>query len=427
MTERRTYRLVYWFLITILTIMPFWSAIIAFISDRSALDYFQIFAVRSWYEPVLLILFMLVVFNPRWEKRGLELKVFDYLIFIYLIWSIISIFCNHLTISQGIQGLRYNGLFFGFYLLARFSFFSEARIQFAENLVLIFGRVLSLWAIIEVVFLRSDYWQRLGILSADSGFGFGATHTVVSVPQAMATMEGPNQLGSFLLLPFFIALSRKSKNPNRALTDWLWLIIIAGAIVLSFSRSAILGLIVGLIFFLIFDRKMAIKEKIILSFTPIILGALSVAYFINRGGGLRDFWTHGASNQSHWYSMYQALVSDRTIPELFFGSGIGTAGPASFNFIGNIQESWYLQIITELGLIGFLLWLSIVVLITINFFKKNRALSLGLISVSVAAIFLHTFADNPVLSFTLFILLGMQLGQSFEKLKPPIKFKQSSK
>ena len=66
----------------------------------------------------------------------------------------------------------------------------------------------------------------------------------------------------------------------------------------------------------------------------------------------------------------------------------------------------------ELGVIGLILWLLFIFTVILNLNQtKEFRLALGLISVSVAAVFLHTFADNPALSYTLFILIGLKIKQ----------------
>ncbi len=421
MTERKTYKITFWFLALVLAVLPFWSAFIEFLTQRTGLSGQQIFMIRAWYEPVLVLIFLATVFNPKWERRELKLNIFDYLIIGYLIWAVASIFISGETISQGIQGLRYNGLFLGFYVLARFSFFSEAKILILQKIVITGGEIVAALAVLESFLLGPDWWQRFGILPLTSTFGFGATHQVVSVPQAMATLEGPNQLGSFLLLPLFLLLANRQKRKF----DWFWIVVMMIAIVLSFSRSAILGMIVGLIVYSVFEildsrrpqnsepkamaaSKIWSKIGLLAGLVTIIAG--SIWYFNLKGGLSRDFFSHGLSNQEHYFSMYASATADRSPKEFVVGQGIGTAGPASFNFAPEVPESWYLQVSLELGIVGLLLWLGILVFGVKRLFRSYRGLALVLISISVAALFLHTWADNPTVAISFWVLMGVIVG-----------------
>jgi hypothetical protein len=146
--------------------------------------------------------------------------------------------------------------------------------------------------------------------------------------------------------------------------------------------------------------------------------------------------------------MLDTFKRERTTAEVIVGQGIGTAGPASFNFQPNIQESWYLQVLSEIGIVGLLLWLGIIILLLRDFFlskchceesstRQSPAnagpifmgdssiprndlrvgLTLALLSISVAAIFLHTFADNPSVAISLFIILGVYSSTNFREAK----------
>lgn len=407
MTERKTYKITFWFFSVLLAVLPFWSAIIEFLTWRSNLSPDFIFWLRISFETILIILFLATVFNPKWERHKLKLNILDYLIFAYLAWEIASIFISGIGLSQAIQGLRYNGLFFGFYLLARFSFFTPVRVFKLQQITVIAGRIVALLAVVETFIFGSGWWQRFGILPYESTFGYGVTHRVVSVPQAMATFEGPNQLGSFLLLPFFLSLYyQPSGEQKKPWYHWFWLAILALGIILTFSRSAIIGLGVGLVIYILTAPKIRLISRIgiIASFA---VAVLAVAwFFVGQGGLLKDFLTHGASNADHWFSMTSTFQNLKG-HEYLFGQGVGTSGPASFNFLVQVQESWYLQVLSELGIVGLLLWLGIIATTIITYFKKNRGLALALIAVSVATIFLHTWADNVAVAVSFWLLVGV--------------------
>lgn len=412
MAEKLIYKLTFYFFWLILLILPFWPAKIELLVYHTSLNSNQIFLIKIFYEFILIILFLFTIFNPGWERHRLKLKLVDWLVLIYLFWAVASIFISGETLSQGIQGLRYNGLFLGFYLLGRYSFFSEHRVKVLDRLIVVVGEIIAVWSILEVLIFKSGYWQRWGLLPVDSSFGFGSYHQVVSVPQAMATLEGPNQLGSYLLVPFFLLLSKKVKKHY----DWLFILIIALAILLSFSRSAILGLAIGFVVYLFVAKNESVGYRSALGLTLIGLVALAVWYFGQQGGLMRDFFTHGSSSIEHYRSMLMTFKG-RSLTDLLIGQGIGTAGPASFNFKPTVQESWYLQVLSEIGIIGLGLWLGIIILMVIDYLKRDLGLVLALISTSVAAFFLHTFADNPPLSISLFLLLGVYCSTNFREAK----------
>jgi hypothetical protein len=97
---------------------------------------------------------------------------------------------------------------------------------------------------------------------------------------------------------------------------------------------------------------------------------------------------------------------------LLIGSGLGTAGPAVLKYgNGEISESWYLQLALELGIVGLALWLVFIGFLINRLWRSEQiGLMLGLVGVSLAAIFLHTWADNPAIAITLFMLIGITIN-----------------
>jgi len=143
---------------------------------------------------------------------------------------------------------------------------------------------------------------------------------------------------------------------------------------------------------------------------------VGLIFYYQGGREIKDLFTHGSSQIEHFSSIKNSLfeIKNRLISEplkFFFGSGLGTAGPAVLKYgNGFISESWYLQIALEMGIIGLLLWLYLIFDILKKLIKiKETALVLGLIAVSICALFLHTWADNPAVAVTIFVLIGTKI------------------
>jgi O-antigen ligase len=86
------------------------------------------------------------------------------------------------------------------------------------------------------------------------------------------------------------------------------------------------------------------------------------------------------------------------------GQGVGTAGPSSFQqkkFTPKIAENYFIQILQEVGIIGFLIFCYISLVIgwrLIKITKKSNlavALFASFISINTINIFLHGWADDP--------------------------------
>jgi len=244
---------------------------------------------------------------------------------------------------------------------------------------------------------------------AISNFGFGQ-NSLISTPQATALLAGPNQLASYLILPFFYLLHRFfiSKKPIFAESNSYFLILIALAIGLTFSRSALLGLMIGAIWMFIYFSKTA-REKINYSILFIVMAiGAAVSLALMNGELPRDLLTHGASFSTHllatkesfWQFIHGGAV------KILFGFGVGSAGPTALKLGGIITENYYLQILFEVGIIGFIYLVIFLAGVIAKLCKSSKTLFFAFIALLINALFLHIFSDNPVMAVSIFIIVG---------------------
>lgn len=295
-----------------------------------------------------------------------------------------------------------------------------------------------------------------------------------------STLSGPNQLGAYLLviLPFFFyRLVRAKTNFQMALYS---LPLFAGTLVLllTWSRSAWIGVVVmTAAFFVIQARRSSMSFLYLLLF---FLGVLAIFFpalnidnwdeqkfsslvwagvalfalflvlvanlyhkFFSQMGafifpallgilisvrGYFDtfFWNiinRPSSTQGHWERWADGFSYMIQNP---FGLGLGDAGPASARFArsgetGFLPESWYLQVGLESGFLGLALFLTILILLALTLLRSktdfSKVILLGLIAVSAAAVFLHSW-ESAVVSFTFWTLAGIALAP--QKYKHPL-------
>ena len=147
----------------------------------------------------------------------------------------------------------------------------------------------------------------------------------------------------------------------------------------------------------------------------------------------------------HLWAVLNRLENLSKSLEMFFynpiGYGLGIAGPASqignsIESAGNWQiatasvltvhrflpENWYVQILLEQGIVGFTLFMSLIVLIwykLIDLVKaKKDFLSVGLATAYFAlcfmALFTHAF-EEAATSYILFLFIGIVLSEGMYK------------
>lgn len=394
-----------WILLIIIAYIPFYRFVQALFENHTQLSSGAVFWLSHWYEPavVILLFYYFVIWLFKKERKITADLV---LAFIVLIMGIFSIFLGTKGISRGIEGFRFVLLPVMIFATAYLAGFDKSALKKFINVYIISAIIIGLWGIIEHL-LPSNYWSLCGILSPNVSTWFGA-HTVDGIRQSVSIIGGPNQLAAYLLPAFFISLFLDNDLMKKF--RWIILIILGAAILLTFSRSAFIGLAFGLISFFILNKSNFIRWCGLASFILIFVAMLFTYQF--GSPTVRNIFTHGASQSGHASALRESIseLKSRTanLPTLIFGSGLGSAGPAAIKYSdGIVSESWYLEIILELGLLGLFIWLLYFFFIIKKTINSNRGLFLGFISVAIASLFLHTFSDNPAGTFALFALIGI--------------------
>jgi hypothetical protein len=397
----------FWFLTLLLIYLPFSELLFRFLQKNYSLS--TGFWLAHWYEPVLLVFVGFFILSSIF-RRHFHLWRLTLLFLILL--GIVSIF-THNPIARGFEGFRIT-LFF---LLALFlnQPKDDNKINFLKNILIIVSLLIASWALFERL-LPPKYWN--GLFDAAAGFGFGyGFHQVGLIERSSSFLNGPIQLAAYLLPATFLALEKIAKNISNRRKAWPHILLL-GLLILGagfgFSRAAVGGLLASAPIFLFFAVK-SWKQRFLLFGLMIAFAAIPLLYANFAGKSSHAVITHGTSQAGHVEGIQKSLdeIDSRDSQNVLFGGGLGTAGPLIFKYPGGmISESWYLQLILELGMVGLVLWVILMILLMIKLYHKKEFGLLGaLLSVSLTALFLHTFADTPSLSLTLFLLIGLALNK----------------
>ena len=383
--------------------LPLYEVILHFLLSYTKLSEGQIFWLCHFYEPLIILFFILFALKALVLKQ-IKLNKADIFISAFLLLAILSVGVHVGQISRSLEGLRFLILPYGVYLLVRLINYSNT-----HKLILVYTSIASAIAglgIFEYFFLPAGYMgQFLGL----DGFGFG-NNTLISTAQATSILAGPNQLASYLILPLFYYLHRffaSGKNPLLAANTYL-LALNAIAIGLTYSRSALIGVLFGVLLMFIFDKNLSrYKISTVILFAAMAVG-LAISYALYNGEFPRDLLLHGSSMTGHWKSLTDSIskFSAGGILSLLFGIGVGTAGPAALKLGGIISENYFLQVVFEVGLLGLFLLLAFIYQILRTLWRESKTTFFAFIALIINALFLHIFADNPAMSVTVFVIIA---------------------
>jgi hypothetical protein len=235
-----------------------------------------------------------------------------------------------------------------------------------------------------------------------------------TVPQLRSLTSGPNPLGT-LLSVFAALVVLQVKN-----TIWRYCLLAVTGIAsgLTYARSAWLGTAVmgaG-----VFIKSLRTKKII---YWPLFLGLFilvgTALGAVRYHTPISDILLHGKSTESHGVTAAKAIQSEtKQFALTVVGYGIGTAGPVVYGTplentgkYPTITESWYLQLIQEIGLIGIILYGWLYYGLIRSLFKQDSNSIVGWLAIGLAvnAVFLHTWSSDANLNLMFWALAGLTL------------------
>lgn len=240
----------------------------------------------------------------------------------------------------------------------------------------------------------------------------------------------PNDLGAYLVPLTILSLSANFLYfKNRVIRVLMRIVpvLLFSNLILTFSRGAWLGLIVGLIFMA--SIVLFLKNKKTLLIPSLLIILIIIVFLPLRSdiplSKILDFTDAGSVDRKGLWIIAWNMIKAKPI----LGHGIGTF-MHNFKYYNNIGYSHsvsyahncYLQMAAEIGIIGLLAFLWLIVILFKNFIKiikNNRTkldpIFLGLIS-GLLAFLVHSSVETNLYSLDLgalfWIILGLTVSAS---------------
>ncbi len=376
--------------------------------------------------------------TPRTENRQPRTDLIDWLIVSLIALSVVVTAATHGDWRLYLIGFKYDFVPLVAFVALRRVAWSDLFIERVYKVLLAVAVAVAVFGMIAMhisqeFFLWLGYSDLHSLYNPDSPLAAFQQIGGSSIRRMQSTMSGPNQLGLWLLLPFSIVLTCKKGVGSWGLVAGVFVLV---AMFMSLSRSALLaaGVIVVVLLWKQFPRKRFFQfagTLFCMSFVLLFAIQAFVPSVVSRS----------ASTKDHISRPIEAL---QTIIKNPLGLGLGTAGPASNRtsdtcvhleegsdplwaqthpnlcvFVGGTQvqpvdgacscpllpENWYLQMGVEMGVLGFVLFVMLTILI-LRKLPKGSPVFLAFLGVSIAALFLHAWEDATV-AYTVWILLGL--------------------
>ena len=380
--------------------------------------------IQSWKEVLLVVLSALaaslLVSSPQARDR---LRTWPVILAgaFALVASTVTLF-SHASLTAVAFGAKTDFEFLVAFVLAVIasSAIIMRRLTWA---ILVPAAIVVGFGILQVTTLPADFLTHFGYGPATIQ-PFLVLDPAIGSLRFSSTLGGPNQLGTYLLLPMALA----AIIAIRKRYWWLLAIPVLGLIPLlhTYSRAAWLGAVATalVVLALVTPRRLLAWLAGVVALCGIV-AALLTDQLLKSGGNFQYYLLHSSLK---WNSLrgsdFEHLNSLRTgVSETLaqpLGHGLGSAGPAVFHSgSGAVIESNYLQLSYESGLAGLALFVGILVSLAFELGRRAAANDIAaatlatLTGMCVTCIFLPSWTDSST-ALIFWIAAGTVVGLSPE-------------
>jgi len=438
-----------------------WFPLESLILRYTPLDYYAV--VKYIPEIVLYGAFVVSwVQHIRREKKWWPGSVVNKWLLGFIAVSFVSWILNQYHFTIWVLGLRQLFRFVLAFFLVMMQNYSEEE---KKNILKIGLGMVILEAVLGIIqYLVRGYLDQYLFFSEDVVLGGGARIGAIEQfwapgSRIFATMGRYDRLGSFLALgltaffPWYYIL----KKEKQRLWFWIFFVAIAGAIIFTFSRAAMLSATVGIVMIGLWLMRDVRVKKVLMVLAVVVAVYLS-AFALIQGNvnniidrpsqPLSERLLEAVSLRS-WKESYEGygriffivntpLVVVKNYP--FFGVGMGNYGggvaATLFNTIfydrlhlpfgiqniyGQIDNNWF-SIWGEAGTLGLLCWIFIFIAIFKSSFEisgkarnaEKRTMARGLLGAVMVVVVLGFFApyfEFRALMFYFWTLAGVVLSE----------------
>ena len=394
---------------------------------------FGVLEIAKVAKDIVLVVGFLLVLVPGVRRSGFRVLLRDKLVWLLAAYTLMTLefaLLEPTDLDAEILGIVYNLRFFMFFIYAVLLtklFDPVHTLKRAVQVVLAVGSVVAVFGLLQYVVLPNDALKHLGYSRTNGVLPVFLIDEKPDLERVMSTLRDPNSLGSYLVIiaPLAAAVMFMQKRPKEKILLSALLVAAVVCVGFTFSRSAWLGLAVALAgFILLADHRFRAvvrkRRRLVATVAGVaavlVLGGLFVmrdSYFVqnvilhsDQSTVLED------PNELRIRFFKESITNIRDNP---WGSGPGTAGLASIrNEVQGtvLNENYYLQVATEVGVVGLALFLIILGVVALRLWAKRQgnptvqALLAAFVGLALTNVLVHVWANEAV-AYTWWGLAGL--------------------
>ncbi len=388
-------------------------------------------AAKILKDIILLIGFTMAIIAV--DKTDLKTLLRDKLVWVITAYAALTVGLALIRPTEQdaeVLGVVYNLRFLMFFLYGALVMSWQNSSEFlkrALKIALIAGAVVASLGVLQYLILPDNALSNLGYSKLNGTPPAFFIDDKPNLERAMSTLKDPNSLGAYMIIIIALGFAFLVKARYRVRQKYIALVAVSSVCLwLSFSRGAVLGLILAMVCLFALEPSSVQyikkhKRKLALSLVA-SLSVVSVGLFIARDTYLVSNIVFHADEQTVLEDpnelrlrFWRESVEDITDNPL--GSGPGTAGLASIRNQSQgtiLNENYYLQIAQEVGLLGIGLFLAIIAFIIGRLWRLRdlpvaRGILASLIGLLFISLLIHTWS-NEVIAYTWWGLAGLILS-----------------
>lgn len=371
---------------------------------------------------VLVVGFLFAFCSSLWQPWLKEL-IKDKLLWLIAAYGALTVLLALLKPTDQdaeILGVVYNLrflLFFVYGLLLTRLFDASRLIMVASRIVLTVGALVVTFGLLQYLVLPDDILTQVGYARENGVFPAFFIDAKPDFERIMSTLRDPNSLGSYLIIiaPLAAAFLLKQRDKQKKIALAALLIGSVLGVWFTFGRGAWIGFAVALASFVALGDsrfKAALakhKKPLLIASACVVVVALGGLFVFRDSYVVQNVVLHADEstvledpNELRVRFFRESLENVVSNP---IGSGPGTAGLASIrNDIQGVQlnENYYLQVASEVGILGLALFLAILTVVALRIYRvhKNNPLATALlasfIGLAITNLLVHIWSNEAV-------------------------------
>jgi O-antigen ligase len=407
---------------------------------------FEILDFAKGFKDGALVLGFLLALGASVRHAWFKALLKDKLVWLIIAYAALTLFLALVKPTDQdaeILGVVYNTRFLLFFLYAGLlvHLFPAKKLRWLSiKTVLASGLIVVLFGIVQYLVLPNDALSHIGYSRENGVLPAFFIDDKPDLERVMSTLRDPNSLGSYLIIVGMVAagIMFATKHRRREYQMGLYIMLTLFCLWFTFSRSALLGFMLASVVF-IFLSEHRLTHVLRKHRKPILLVTLvgslvlvSSLYVARNTYLVQNVILHSDQNtvledpnELRVRFWQESVLAINLQPE---GRGPGTAGLASIkNDVQGttLSENYYLQIGEEVGVLGMLLFLAILVVIARRlYWHRDSELAVGLLAAFVGLAFTNFLVhiwSNEAVAYTWWGLAGILLADKHAKIKIKVK------